>query len=291
MKNLKKISLIDMQKSFALLDLKAEKNLMGGDLPDIDHPYCPGEVTIYGGYPEIELGQDLYGAYLWSTNNWDNSEYTNSYNNYYNDIYGSQWTCTCGSTSCYCEPYIPQDYAGGGGSYYSYSEFTSWVGYNGAIVYGTYGTPELSVAFAQTFEGVEENSTPVQDNSTILTFLSTAGITGDQLVDETGWCAAFITYVLEFTGRESTGAACVDDHPEWGLTGYRSWGQETTTPQAGDLYIAGGHVGMVVSVDGNNITVISGNSNSDGSAGKVHTWTTTLNNSYFEEFRTDRTNP
>lgn len=71
------------------------------------------------------------------------------------------------------------------------------------------------------------------------------------------WCAAFVSTVLNQAGISSPNSAAVD--------GYRNWGNETSTPQVGDVAIFKGenvsHIGIVTEVhaDGS-VTVVHGNS-------------------------------
>ena len=88
-----------------------------------------------------------------------------------------------------------------------------------------------------------------------------------------GWCAAFVYAMFQ----------------EAGLTGYKSarvadwknnWGEKVISPQAGDVafYPKVSHMGIVIAVEGNKVTVISGNYSNRLKKKKKSI-------SYFSEFR------
>jgi uncharacterized protein (TIGR02594 family) len=71
--------------------------------------------------------------------------------------------------------------------------------------------------------------------------------------DSTPWCSAFTNYITEKSGYEGTDSAMANS--------WYNWGSPTSNPQPGDIAISsnGGHVGIVKSIEGGIITIISGN--------------------------------
>lgn len=98
--------------------------------------------------------------------------------------------------------------------------------------------------------GVEEGI----NNDRIKEYFKEAGINAGP---ETAWCAAFVNYIYKQTNAntpEGYGQVRVND--------WKNMGKATTTPQVGDLVFFDGtdHMGIVVGISGNQVTVIHGNS-------------------------------
>lgn len=97
------------------------------------------------------------------------------------------------------------------------------------------------------------------DNPEIIALFDELGFNGNNLKDETSWCAAFINCMLKRAGK-----------PYLRKLNARSLlniGEEVICPQLGDLVIFWreskaswkGHVGIYISEDKNNINVLGGN--------------------------------
>jgi uncharacterized protein (TIGR02594 family) len=259
MKKLGKLKLHELDESLMVLDSEHVNKLKGGEFPYTEYsPYCLPEVVVCA--DRYYEPFNLWGpGSVYGTNNYiDNSSFVDKY-----------WNCW-GSSSAnyYCVPNVG-GYTGGGGGTSDYS--ITGYGYNSVPIYATYGTGAYAVALAMTYEGKFEEIKGKLDNLTIVDFLKQAGISDEDLLhDETPWCAAFVNYILKNSGLNYANTAYV---PDW-----QSWGHETNSPQAGDIYInsQGTHMGIVVSVEGNRVTVISGNSEADDSLGTVHSYTISL---------------
>ena len=92
------------------------------------------------------------------------------------------------------------------------------------------------------------------------------------------WCAAFVSAVFREAGVDGANSAAV--------SAWESWGQQTNSPQIGDVAIYPfSHVGIVVEVNDSSVCVISGNSSQSGSSYKYVT-RKTFNKNYFSSFRT-----
>lgn len=69
------------------------------------------------------------------------------------------------------------------------------------------------------------------------------------------WCAHFMNMVERKLGRSGTGSGMARS--------YASYGRRVSSPRAGDIAVlarkGGGHVGYVLSVDGNKVKLLSGN--------------------------------
>lgn len=69
------------------------------------------------------------------------------------------------------------------------------------------------------------------------------------------WCAHFMNMVERKVGRSGTGSGIARS--------YAGYGRRVSSPRAGDIAVlarkGGGHVGYVLSVDGNKVKLLSGN--------------------------------
>lgn len=96
------------------------------------------------------------------------------------------------------------------------------------------------------------------DNPRIVEYLSATRIKPAMQEDETPWCAAFVSWVLEQSGIPSTRSAAARS--------YLSWGQELAEPRRGCVVVlsrtqapAHGHVGFYLSGSPQHVLVLGGN--------------------------------
>lgn len=162
----------------------------------------------------------------------------------------SQRECIGGGNGTQIDPWtfieyqsMTGDFAGG------------WVDFGSG--YATYVSPSMStlsfrqgvVDLACSYIGVSEQNNP----DTVTMFLSDVLYGGGKNASpSTPWCAAFASYIYTQCGITNPQSAAVND--------WRTWGHETSNPMIGDVAIfAWSHIGIVVSVNGDSVTVISGN--------------------------------
>lgn len=92
-------------------------------------------------------------------------------------------------------------------------------------------------------------------NPTIVSMLQTCSnlTPTEQSDDGTAWCSAFVNYCYTSAGLSGTDHALASS--------WENWGSSTSYPQPGDVAVlyTHHHVGIVESVDGDNVTLISGN--------------------------------
>lgn len=98
------------------------------------------------------------------------------------------------------------------------------------------------------------------DNPRILQYLQSCGISGNLLHDETAWCAAFVNWCVGQSGYQPRGSARVADWWTWGRPVQPTYGaicilQPLVVDQA-----SSGHIGFLHAIDGNNVWLLSGNS-------------------------------
>lgn len=98
------------------------------------------------------------------------------------------------------------------------------------------------------------------DNPRILEYLQSCGIGGSLLHDETAWCAAFVNWCVKQSGYQPRGSAKVSDWWGWGRPVQPTYGaicilQSLVVDQA-----SSGHIGFLHAIDGNNVWLLSGNS-------------------------------
>lgn len=121
------------------------------------------------------------------------------------------------------------------------------------------------VDFAKQERGRMEGMTPLQRKALILSYLSNVGIAG-----MANWCAAFVSYVVYLATGQIAGSS-----PK--SAGARQWGRRALAlgwrevsdqlPQPGDVWVFWrvtpdawqGHIGIVVKVEGDEVTTIEGN--------------------------------
>jgi uncharacterized protein (TIGR02594 family) len=98
------------------------------------------------------------------------------------------------------------------------------------------------------------------DNERVLEYLAQTRLPPSQLHDETPWCAAFVTWCLEKSGKASTRSA--------GARSYLHWGSELVTPVPGCVVVLerhspdnphAGHVGFYAGSSGEYLMVLGGN--------------------------------
>lgn len=105
--------------------------------------------------------------------------------------------------------------------------------------------------------GQHEKYAKGQDNETIVEFWKMGKVDLDVSDDETPWCAAFVSAMLEEAGIHSARTG-------W-ARGYLKWGQKLGMPTNGAIVVfsrgpTAGHVGFVVGKDANgNLMVLGGN--------------------------------
>lgn len=130
---------------------------------------------------------------------------------------------------------------------------------------------EYVAALASSNVGKDEHNNPED----IINWLGEAGIPSGNV--GTPWCATFVNAMYEQAGYDTPDSAAVND--------WRDYGSSTTNPKVGDIAIFNGmsHMGIVVAVNGDQVTVVSGNSNAGGNEGIVSSQT--MNKSSFT-FRT-----
>ena len=91
------------------------------------------------------------------------------------------------------------------------------------------------------------------NNPRIQEYLGSCNGFGSNTPDSISWCGSFANYIVEKSGFEGTGSAMASS--------WYNWGSPTSNPQPGDIAISpdGHHVGIVESIEGGVITIISGN--------------------------------
>ncbi len=128
---------------------------------------------------------------------------------------------------------------------------------NESIEEGMSGTPWLKTAKA--FIGESKEIKGAKDNPVVVAMWH-LGRAGNIYEDETPWCAAFVSAVLELQGIKSARTG-------WSRS-YLSWGQRTSKPAVGSIVVfkrgSGGHIGFVVGQqkDGD-LLVLGGNQSND----------------------------
>lgn len=100
--------------------------------------------------------------------------------------------------------------------------------------------------------GVTECAGPC-NNVRIQEYLGTCNGYNNSSPDSTPWCSAFVNFIALKSGYEGTNSATA--------ASWLNWGSPTSNPKPGDVAIApdGHHVGIVESVEGGVINIISGN--------------------------------
>ena len=116
--------------------------------------------------------------------------------------------------------------------------------------------PWMQIAIME--QGVQEWSRG--DNPRILQYLSSCGIKGKLLRDETAWCAAFVNWCIASSGYKPQGSARVSDWWNWGRPVAPTYGsicilRPLTVDQA-----SSGHIGFLHAIDDTNVWLLSGNS-------------------------------
>ncbi len=121
---------------------------------------------------------------------------------------------------------------------------------------------------ARSYLGYNEDNAGDQ----IIAWLNVFGL-GATSPTQYGWCAAFVYAMFQEAGLTGYKSARVDD---W----KNNWGEKVTSPLAGDVafYPKVNHMGIVIAVEGNKVTVISGNYSNSVKLDKKSI-------SYFSEFR------
>lgn len=104
-----------------------------------------------------------------------------------------------------------------------------------------------AASIAGSYIGVSETNNPDQ----VVDFFNSTSYDG--ATSSTPWCAAFVSSVYDDAGISNPNSAAVD--------GWRNWGNSTSNPAVGDIAIwnTGSHIGIVTSVDGDNVTITHGN--------------------------------
>ncbi len=105
----------------------------------------------------------------------------------------------------------------------------------------------FAASLASSYIGVSETNNPDK----IKDFFDSTSYVGG--TSSTPWCAAFVSSVYDDAGISNPNSASVNS--------WRSWGNATSTPAVGDIAIwnSYSHIGIVTSVNGSNVTVVSGN--------------------------------
>lgn len=115
------------------------------------------------------------------------------------------------------------------------------------------------LAIAKREIGVKEIAGP-GDHPRIVEYLAATRITPALHRDETPWCAAFVTWVLESAGIASTRSAAARS--------YLTWGQELAEPKRGCIAVltrpgadhaGAGHVGFYVGSSDEDVLLLGGN--------------------------------
>ena len=129
----------------------------------------------------------------------------------------------------------------------------------GSSYYYSNAAGEYIAYIASSYKGLSETNSPEVISQMFQDHTYYYGGT-----EKDAWCAAFISTVLEQSGIVSAHSPRVND--------YRNWGSATTNPQAGDVAIfkTGSHVGMVVKVEGDYVTIIHGNYSDAVVESKIH---------------------
>jgi uncharacterized protein (TIGR02594 family) len=106
--------------------------------------------------------------------------------------------------------------------------------------------------------GTKERAGEHADNPRVVEYLSATRIQPAMQHDETPWCAAFVSWVLEQSGIRSTRSAAARS--------YLSWGQALDEPRRGCVIVlsrteapAHGHVGFYLSSTEQHVLVLGGN--------------------------------
>jgi hypothetical protein len=162
------------------------------------------------------------------------------------------------------------------GTYQAYSSWTDYVlNYIPDLILGGFEDPNPpvdiraatlvkmadSVSLANSWKGNCQEASDPEDNPDIIGFFNDHTDTHNpQRGDKAPWYAAWLSNVMEHSGRHSKHSAWV---PDW-----RTWGTYTNEPQPGDIAIRfdDSHMGIVSKVENGMIYIISGN----GSNGNVN---------------------
>ena len=117
--------------------------------------------------------------------------------------------------------------------------------------------PWMQIAIME--QGVQEWGAG-KDNPRILEYLSSVGIGGGLLKDETAWCAAFAYWCLWKSGYPGQKSGRVSEWWGWGRPVAATYGaicilQPLTVDQA-----SSGHLGFLHAMDDQNVWLLSGNS-------------------------------
>ncbi len=175
-----------------------------------------------------------------------------------------------------------QGFIGGGdGSQmnpWTYDEYSSQYGYfaGGWVDFGEDGVryvqpgyaftpPDSGVAtLASSYVGVSE----ANNDELIRAWLAENRYGNGGASVSTPWCAAFVSSMLSASGISNPRSCAVND--------FENWGTGTTSPKVGDVAIFKNphHVGIVAAVDGNSVTIVSGNSMGPGDAAGNPTFVT-----------------
>lgn len=139
-----------------------------------------------------------------------------------------------------------------GGGYWEWTPEGGWT-YVLDEVTVTGGTAGL-VANAQNELGVSEYPGEGDNPRIGDYFESVGGAYGSDTSDETPWCSAFVNFIVETSGFVGTDSAAAVSWLDWGTPVYGD-------PQPGDIAVRsdGHHVGIVTSVEGGTVYMISGN--------------------------------
>jgi uncharacterized protein (TIGR02594 family) len=112
------------------------------------------------------------------------------------------------------------------------------------------GTPWIDAAYTEYNKGIAEIPGAAH-NPRIIEYLKSAGLSGDYLKDETGWCASFVHFCLKQADITGAGA-----RPH----AYDTWGQSLDGPAYGALAVfKTSHIGFVVGQNGDNLIILHGN--------------------------------
>lgn len=131
--------------------------------------------------------------------------------------------------------------------------------------------PWMEYAFLAMSYNIREDRNERQqraaDNPYIVDFLRYAQVSGQHLIDETAWCAAFVNWCMHNAGMEITG------NPR--ARYWASWGRALGNPVFGCVSVfrrgGGGHVGFYVGPGQRrgNLAILGGNQR-DPSGGSIN---------------------
>lgn len=112
-------------------------------------------------------------------------------------------------------------------------------------------SPWIDYAFSEYLKEVYEIKGEDIHNQRIIEYLKSAGIVGDDLKDETAWCASFVHWCLKQVGIVGAGPGGKD---------WKTWGKPIDSPAYGAIAIFNSsHVGFVVGQNGNRLIILHGN--------------------------------